>query len=316
MKRIGWLIAGFVILQSSLFSQNVQESESIQSHPSKLGVLIRRQMSLSNRLRVWNYYFNSRAFGQYRKYKSFSPSKEWQLTFSDQFDSFNHHKWRRGQPWGLYHPSFPHQYYSDSSIYTKNGLLYLQSNYRPKSFKIGNRDTSIPFGVGLLITDTSFKQKYGYFEIRSKNPSGPATWPAFWLTGYYSWPPEIDIFEMYGKRKGARIHHRQTNIHWGVDGKKSRGELINGNKLPANTDSLFHTYACDWSPKAIKFYTDGILTRKVKLNKKMRHWFNQPMVLVVNNAIDHRYLKYLDNNKLPNQFIVDFIKVYQNINYK
>ena len=34
---------------------------------------------------------------------------------------------------------------------------------------------------GMLTTQNSFAQKYGYFEIRSKIPVGVAVWPAFWM---------------------------------------------------------------------------------------------------------------------------------------
>jgi len=34
---------------------------------------------------------------------------------------------------------------------------------------------------GILTTQSSFSQKYGYFEIRSKIPVGTSVWPAFWM---------------------------------------------------------------------------------------------------------------------------------------
>ncbi|NBU03000.1 MAG: glycosyl hydrolase family protein, partial [Bacteroidetes bacterium] len=60
----------------------------------------------------------------------------------------------------------------------------------------------IPYSIGLANTFHSKNFTYGFFAIRSKNPSGPATWPAWWLTGRNNWPPEIDIFEMYGGATG------------------------------------------------------------------------------------------------------------------
>jgi hypothetical protein len=33
--------------------------------------------------------------------------------------------------------------------------------------------------------------------------------------------------------------------------------------------------------------------------------------LIVNNAVDHRYLDYLDSNQAPTSLVVDWIRVYQ-----
>ena len=40
------------------------------------------------------------------------------------------------------------------------------------------------------------------YEIKGefKAPQNPGTWPAFWLTGVSSWPPEIDILEFKGNK--------------------------------------------------------------------------------------------------------------------
>ncbi|MGP3968892.1 glycoside hydrolase family 16 protein [Streptomyces sp. 6N223] len=41
---------------------------------------------------------------------------------------------------------------------------------------------------------------YPNYEVRGEfqAPSAPGTWPAFWLTGVNSWPPESDIMEFKG----------------------------------------------------------------------------------------------------------------------
>ena len=45
-----------------------------------------------------------------------------------------------------------------------------------------------------------FAQRYGYFEMRAKLPTGPGVWPAFWLIGDRdpSTRVEIDVLEYYG----------------------------------------------------------------------------------------------------------------------
>lgn len=236
----------------------------------------------------------------------------WTLTFFDNFDSLDTKKWRKGQAWGEYHPDYLHQYYSPFEIQTKGGYLYLGGAYSPKTY-VKNDTTSytIPYAVGIINSDISFSQKYGYFEIRSKNPAGAATWPAFWLTGAHRWPPEIDIFEMYGKKGAGAIHNQYATIHWGKAGKKSRGYLTKKINLPNNTDTVFHVYGCEWSDKFIKFYTDGKLVRYIRVNKRLRKWLNDEMVVIINNSFDHRYLQYLPADFKRNEFVVDWVRVYR-----
>ncbi len=237
---------------------------------------------------------------------------EWELTFEDNFDSLDTKKWRLGQPWGEFHPDNPHQYYAKDLITTDSGFLHLYGAYHPKQFASGDSTINIPLGVGLINSDISFKQKYGYFEIRSKNPQGAATWPAFWLTGATRWPPEIDIFEMYGRKNGRYVHNQIATIHYGKTNTRSRGWMSKKINLPNNTDTLFHTYACEWSPYFIKFYTDGKPTAFIRVNKTLRQWMDEEMVVIINNSFDEKYLKYFpDITKVKNDFVVDWVRVWR-----
>lgn len=235
----------------------------------------------------------------------------WTLTFYDDFDTLDTKKWRRGQAWGEFHSEHPHQYYSNEQIRTKSGFLYLGGAYSPRKFKSGDSIITIPYAVGLINSDISFSQKYGYFEIRSMNPAGAAAWPAFWLTGAHRWPPEIDIFEMYGKKGKGSIHNQCATIHYGKAGKRSRGYLSKRINLPNNTDSVFHIYGCEWTPTHIKFFTDGKLVRYIRVNKRLRKWMNDEMVVIINNSFDENYLKYLPKDFKGNQFVVDWVRVYR-----
>jgi beta-glucanase (GH16 family) len=277
-----------------------------QSNPEKRPIksfFIKRHFNIRNAALHMAYELNKNSI-------DFQIKKGYQLSFYDEFDSLDTKKWRLGQPWGEFHPDNLHQYYSSDQIQVRNGYLYLGGAYKPKKFKIQDSTFVIPYAVGLINSDISFQQKYGYFEIRSKNPSGPATWPAFWLTGATRWPPEIDIFEMYGKKNGNAVHNQVTTIHWGESNSRSRGFLARKINLPNNTDSLFHIYACEWTPSLIKFYTDGHLTGKMRVNKRLREWLNEEMVVIINNCFEAKYLKFLPENFTNNQFVVDWVRVY------
>jgi beta-glucanase (GH16 family) len=238
--------------------------------------------------------------------------KNYKRTFVDSFNILDQTKWSAGQPWGRYHPSFPHQYYGDSQIFVKDGILHLLNERKMYTFNKNKSDSiTIPYGTGLINSFNQICFQYGYFAIRSKNPSGPGTWPAFWLTGKNNWPPEIDIFEMYGGKDGKKIHEQTMTIHVGKTETHTKRMILKAMNLPTNTDSVFHIYACHWEPKKITFYTDGVKIKTIKLSKWMRQFYKEPMYLIVNNALDHNYLKEISTAKMPQDFQVDWVQVYQ-----
>jgi beta-glucanase (GH16 family) len=249
-----------------------------------------------------------------KKHMQLSPAPmgnvKYTLVFEDNFDSFNTRIWQIGQPWGRFHGQLPHQYYGDSEVFVKDGILHLQNRYAPKTFQDGDSLIRIPYGTGLINTYYSKQFTYGYFAIRSKNPTGPATWPAFWLTGRNNWPPEIDIFEMYGKSTGRTIHEQTMTLHFGKIETNTKTHLTKSVHLKKDTDTAFHIYSCLWEPGKVDFYTDGVKVRSIKLNRWMEQFYREPMYLIVNNAVDHRYLKYIDNTALPVSLEVDWIRVY------
>jgi beta-glucanase (GH16 family) len=84
--------------------------------------------------------------------------------------------------------------------------------------------------------------------------------------------------------------------------------------LKETTDSAFHIYSCLWEPGKIQFFTDGVLLKEIQLNSWMQQFYQEPMVVILNNAVDHNYLDCIDNSKMPVDFIVDWIKIYQKTN--
>ena len=237
-------------------------------------------------------------------------SQGYKLAFYDEFDTLNLNKWQVGMPWGTFHGQQPHQYYGDSQVFTHKGKLIFTNEFKPKTFKLNGRDTIIPYSVGCVNSYYGFSATYGYYAIRSKNPSGLAAWPAFWLTGKKYWPPEIDIFEMYSECKAHEIHNQKISLHFGSIEDHTKRSLTKTVRLPHNTDSIYHIYSCLWTPKKIIFFTDGIKVKTIKLNKWMRQYFSQEMIIVINNAIDPAYIKCVSKEQLPQNFQIDWVRVY------
>jgi len=276
-------------------------------------MFFQRYLKVNNWMLFLIYGASNKVFHQYKTFISPIQKKGWELTFTDNFDSIDKMKWRLGQPWGYYHDASLHQHHSLKQVWCDSGYLHLGGAFEPQAFIHRDSNIVIPYGIGLINSDISFMQKYGFFEIRCKNPEGPATWPAFWLTGAHRWPPEIDIFEMYGKKTGTRIHKQISSIHYGVSETKSRGTLVRQIRLTKDTDKEFHVYACKWSPYFIKFYTDGILVKKQRINKHLRKFLNDEMVIIINNGFEAKYLKYLPKDFKGNVFMIDWVRAYKKI---
>ena len=277
-------------------------------------------------------------------------AKDYQLVFEDNFDTFNPAVWSKGQPWGRFHPDNAHQFYGDPQVFVANGKLHLLNEPRPYPIIIENQpkgdvermyramnetnlihkdiiqiqrvnaadsDTGklalmIPYSVGVVNTFHSQNFTYGYFAVRSKNPSGPATWPAWWLTGKNNWPPEIDIFEMYGKVTGKSVNTQTMTVHTGKVETHTKQMMMKKIRVSEDTDSSFHIYSCLWTPEKIDFYTDGIKVKSIRFNRWMAQFLKEPMYLVLNNALENSYIPQLiESGNKTSDFQVDWVKVYQ-----
>ncbi len=202
-------------------------------------------------------------------------------------------------------------YVPDTSMREENSVV-LSNLPQKDSGSLGEMAVIVPYSVGLVNTFHSQNFTYGYFAARSKNPSGSATWPAWWLSGKKNWPPEIDIFEMYGGKKGRGIHTQTMTIHTGKIENQNKGMVIKKLRLPRNTDTTFHIYACLWTPKKIDFYTDGIKVKTIRLNHWMAQFYQEPMYLILNNGIESAYISNLQDHGNPSSdFQIDWIQVFQ-----
>ena len=152
---------------------------------------------------------------------------------------------------------------------------------------------------GLLTTQLSFAQRYGYFEIRAKLPAGKGVWPAFWLLPTdATWPPELDILEQIG---GEDVY--QT-VHTAQDGAHEQtGFKI---QVPGDT-SGFHTYGALWTPDRIVWFVDGRQTATAPTPADMR----KPMYLLLNLAIGGSMPGDPDDHTVwPARFSISYVHVY------
>ncbi|QUD87457.1 family 16 glycosylhydrolase [Phenylobacterium montanum] len=152
-----------------------------------------------------------------------------------------------------------------------NGILDIHATATPTAdvtYLNGYHYTS-----GLLTTEKSFSQLYGYFEIKAQLPNTPGAWPAFWMlpTNPTS-AAEIDVLEDFG---GSPIH--QTVIH-GATGSPSQTYFVN--TVPTD-GTAFHTYGVLWTSHEIDFYIDGVNVGSTPTPSDL----NTPMYMLTNLAV-------------------------------
>ena len=261
-----------------------------------------------------NYLLRWKAFRLYqRKPKGqhgMIPPAGYKRVFYDDFTApLDLNKWRLGQPWGNFHPGSLHTHYDtegkETYISKENNLIlevrhraldvvksdlpdWRQSDSLPDKF-------TIPNAIGLVTTKESWH--YGWFEAEIKLPKGTPLWPAFWLSGQHSWPPEIDIFEAYSKHGSdyrdwflfkKRPHVKiQPNLHYGVveEGTKA---MYGAYDVPVwNATERFVQYACWWEKDFIRIYYDGIMVFECT-NPDVLKWYNKywhEQFIIINNGV-------------------------------
>lgn len=163
---------------------------------------------------------------------------------------------------------------------------------------------------GLITTQFSFSQTYGYFEMRAKLPKGKGLWPAFWLLPIdKSWPPEIDVMEAFGD-KNDRGDGPNTMIHYAthaVDKTQSCGDWYD---VGVDITKDFHTYGVLWEPTKMTYYFDGKPYASCPSNKES----NQPFYMLVNLAVgSDKAWPTAPNaeNVWPAYMNVDYVRAYQ-----
>ena len=154
-----------------------------------------------------------------------------------------------------------------------DGILDITARNAPADIKplINGYD----YTSGMLTTESSFSQQYGYFEMRAEMPSGAGLWPAFWLLNAKGgWPPELDIMEQLGKDP--------NNYYTTVHSQASGAHTMDGSTISVpDVTAGFHNYGVDWQADNITFYFDGKPVYETATPADM----HDPMYMIVNLAV-------------------------------
>ena len=157
----------------------------------------------------------------------------------------------------------------------KDGTLFVIARQTP--LLLAPALANFPYYSGAITTFDSFRQRFGYFEVRAKLPEGHALWPAFWLLKpkHGDWPPEIDIMEQLGHdpntiyttahRKPADSSHAKSNCHTTVV-KAARS---------------FHSYGVLVEPDRITWFVDRAAFAQIATKPQ----FDVELYLIINLAV-------------------------------
>jgi beta-glucanase (GH16 family) len=244
--------------------------------------------------------------------KSLYSQPNWQLVWSDEFDStsLNTDYWTRetgGHGWG----NNELEYYTgrEDNSYLQDGKLIIKAmeeSYGGRSYTSGR-----------LKTQNKKFWKYGKIEARIKLPFGQGIWPAFWMLGQnftsVGWPKcgEIDIMEMIGGNGREKTVHGTT--HWDNNGQHA--QYGGSYSLSSGTFADdFHTFSIEWNQSSIKWFVDSIHFHTINISPSGLSEFHQNFFIIINLAVGGNWPGYPDETTTFPQYLeIDYVRVYQNL---
>lgn len=219
------------------------------------------------------------------------------------------------------------QYYTvarKQNAWVANGVLTItgrKESYQNKFYKPGStnpqfKDATASYTSAALITLNKKHFTYGRIEVRAKIPHGLGVWPAIWMLGVDSglvrWPycGEIDIMEFVGHDSA----HIYGTIHYADSTAARAHKQSGGNIKTLQPYNDFHVYAAEWNSKGINIFFDDSLYHHFNINVaayKGDNAFKKPFYLLLNLALGGDWGKTIDDGNLPQEYIVDYVRVYE-----
>jgi beta-glucanase (GH16 family) len=244
--------------------------------------------------------------------------ESWSLVWSDEFEGkglVDSTKWAYNVGnWGWGNNEL--QYYTANDTLNarqENGALIIEAH---------KNENDKYWSSARLTTQSKVSFKYGKIEFRAKVPEGRGTWAAGWLLGdayrdEISWPycGEIDVLECVGYEindtTGSGINHAtcHTRAYYFKQGNQIGSEIEID-----SMNTMFHTYAVEWSPTKIEGFLDGVQYYVYDKNANELEWpFNTPQNIILNLAIGGGWggAKGVDSSYTSHQYILDYVRVFE-----
>lgn len=237
------------------------------------------------------------------------------LLFCDEFNTLNlrsaggtwdtSYFWQ-GKPNGSTFPD-EQQWYLDAdfgptqsvrTLEPANGLLSVTARRTPPA--IADYTEGHPYVSGVITSGRTFKQTFGYFEMRAMLPAGQGLWPAFWLVpGDMTASHEIDVMEAIG----SDPRHVHTTFHQFVGGHRQQTKVTE----VADMTKGYHLFGADWQADKITWYFD----RKPVFSVATPADLHKPMFMIANLAAGGGMPGPVGaDTVLPASMKIDYIRVY------
>lgn len=242
-------------------------------------------------------------------------SRGWEKTFSDDFNGDALNKcWKTSYIDNVHtlEGNGEQEWYAEpgdgtgfNPFHLENGVLSISAV--PTLPAVLSKANGLPYLSGMIMNDGCFRQTYGYFQIKARMPQGAGLWPAFWLLpAAHHWPPEIDVFEMFGA-PNSRREGGMGLVHTGTVGGGSP-DFNNWHRLSIDQYASFHTYGLLWGPKTMTVYVDGVAIATQETPAR----FHEPMYMVANLAVGGHWPEAPEGStRFPAVLQIDSIEAWQ-----
>ncbi|GAB4456812.1 MAG: hypothetical protein Fur0028_11460 [Bacteroidales bacterium] len=216
-----------------------------------------------------------------------------------------------------------------------NQYLTVDSVYISRHFYAPVKDFN--YATSFLFSKNTFR--YGYFEIRThmpyldQNHNNQGVGPTFWLWNANNAIPhsEVDIYEILDKSPEASynisdfplIGHYKHNLTNTIHFKNASMQNLNSEHaefghLMFNDDTCHKTLSALWDKQSLQFYRNDTLIRSTNFHTDSlidMHIIignSCPVTWAFDNTGHHFYIMPdLDSTKLPYNYDVDYVRVYQ-----
>lgn len=200
----------------------------------------------------------------------------------------------------------------------KDGNLHIYTKYLEE----GTGGGPAGYYTYMMYTRDFHEQKYGYFEVRCILPKGAGQWSAFWMNsrnmenvdGSAADGAEIDIFESPYYHKKLFHNYISSNVHYDGYG----ADIVSGKmgifEVPNPYDE-YNTYGLEWNEDEYIFYVNGKETARTSFGVSQ-----SPEYLILSVEVggsngvpdpDSWAGDIAENDCLPSDFVVDYVRAYQ-----